>query len=209
MSWTVVIPVKPAEVGKSRLGQTPAVALAIALDTIAAAVGTGERVIVVTADASVAWEASALGASVVAETEPAGLDAAIAAGLPADDVDRAVLLGDLPALRSVDLASALADAARHPRAFVPDAEGTGTTLVTATAGSAFIHHFGASSAELHRAAGLAELPVPADSTLRRDVDLAEHLVGLEGLGPRTLAALAAAAAAAPEPQERSPTAPQN
>lgn len=181
---------KPADVGKSRLGLTPDVARAIALDTIAAAVDTGSRVVVVTADTVTADEAVALGADVVLETAPAGLAAAISLGLP-DDGPRAVLLGDLPALRSRDLAAALTDARGHPRAFVPDAEGTGSTLVTASAGLGLIHAFGPDSANRHRDAGLIELALPVDSSLRRDVDLAEHLAAarVAGLGPRTRAAL--------------------
>lgn len=181
---------KPADVGKSRLGLTPEVARAIALDTIAAAVGTGSRVVVVTADLTIAEKATALGAEAVLETAPTGLAAAISLGLP-DDGARAVLLGDLPALRPADLAAALADALGHPRAFVADTEGTGSTLVTASAGLSLIHAFGPDSANRHREAGLIELDVPPDSSLRRDVDLAEHLAAAAtaGLGPRTRAAL--------------------
>jgi len=187
VSWTVVIPVKPADEGKSRLGRTPGVARAIALDTIAAAVATDARIIVVTADRELAGE---IDADVVFEAAPTGLAAAIAAGLPSEDADRAVLLGDLPALRPEDLTSALTLAEKHPRAFVADAEGTGSTLVTARSGLAFVHHFGPSSAERHRALGLTELPIPADSSLRRDVDLDEHLWALGShLGPRTRAEL--------------------
>jgi 2-phospho-L-lactate guanylyltransferase len=190
--WTVVIPVKSAEVGKSRLGRSPDVVQAIALDTIAAAVAAGDvRVIVVTSDADLAAEASSLGADVVREDSPAGLDHAIDLGLARVTGARAVLLGDLPALRPADLAEALAAAAGHARAFVPDAEGTGSTLVTAAAGEPFVHNFGTSSADRHRAAGLAEVALPADSPLRRDVDLAEHLdaAAVAGLGARTRAAL--------------------
>ncbi|MCU1416545.1 MAG: 2-phospho-L-lactate guanylyltransferase [Schumannella sp.] len=192
MAWTIVIPVKPSGVGKSRLARSPDVVRAIALDTIAAAVATDDvRVIVVTADAAVAGEAVALGAAVVLEGAPTGLRDAIDLGLSAVEGWRAVLLGDLPALRPADLAAALDAATGHRQAFVPDAEGTGSTLVTAATGSPFVHHFGASSASLHRAAGLAELAVPPESTLRRDVDLAEHLeaAARAGLGPRTRQAL--------------------
>jgi 2-phospho-L-lactate guanylyltransferase len=187
VSWTVVIPVKSAEIGKSRLGRTPDVARAIALDTIAAALATGARIVVVTADRELAEQ---IDAEVVFEAAPAGLAAAIAAGLPSDESDRAVLLGDLPALRPEDLTAALTLADQYPRSFVADAEGTGSTLVTARSGLAFVHHFGPSSAERHRADGLAELAVPADSVLRRDVDLDEHLWVLGSLlGPRTREAL--------------------
>ena len=190
MSWTVVIPVRAP--GKTRLGRGPEFARAIALDTIAAAVAVEDaRVVVVTADGEVAREARLLGADVVLEDAPTGLSEAIDLGLRTVTGARAVLLGDLPALRTGDLGGALEAASGHAHAFVPDAEGTGSTLVTAAAGEPFTHEFGASSASRHRAAGLAELDLPADSTLRRDVDLAEHLeaAALAGLGPRTRAAL--------------------
>lgn len=190
MPWTVVIPVKPATVGKSRLGRSPDVVRALALDTIAAAVAARDvRVVVVTADAEVADAASELGAEVVPEAEASGLEAAIGAGLPADGW-RAVLLGDLPALQPAELEAALSAAAEYPAAFVPDAEGTGSTLVTAAPGVAFAHRFGPGSADLHRRLGLTELELADDSGLRRDVDLAEHLEA-PALGPRTRAALEA------------------
>lgn len=118
----------------------------------------------------------------------------------------AVLLGDLPALRAGDLDAALESAARHPLAFVPDAEATGTTLATARAGVALAPHFGADSAARHAAAGFADLlaadPAAIAPGLRRDVDTAAELrdaVAL-GAGPyttevvRTLAGLAGAPA---------------
>jgi 2-phospho-L-lactate guanylyltransferase len=118
----------------------------------------------------------------------------------------AVLLGDLPAMRAGDLDAALDAAARHPLAFAPDAEGTGTTLATARAGVAFVPHFGADSAARHAAAGFADLvaehPGAVAPGLRRDVDTAAELreaVAL-GVGPhtaevvRTLAGLAGAPA---------------
>lgn len=191
--WSIVIPVKPSAMAKSRLGASVALARAIALDTVAAAL-EASAVVVVTADDAVAAEAEALGARAVREPAPSGLDAAIAAGLAGLDAGPcAVLLGDLPALRSADLSAALVLASAHERAFVADAEGTGTTLVTASAGSPFIHAFGPDSARRHRELGLHELVLPPTSTLRRDVDLAEHLeqAADAGLGPRTRAVLAA------------------
>lgn len=103
----------------------------------------------------------------------------------------AVLLGDLPAMRASDLDAALEAAARHPLAFVPDAEGTGTTFATARAGTALEPHFGADSAARHAAAGFADLVATAAGAiapgLRRDVDTAAELreaVAL-GAGPHT------------------------
>jgi 2-phospho-L-lactate guanylyltransferase len=199
--WTVVIPVRAP--GKTRLGRGPGFARAIALDTIAAAVAVAD-VVVVTSDAEVAAGAAELGAETVLEDRPNGLESAIRAGLPRADRPRAVLLGDLPALRPRTLALALDSALEHERAFVPDADGTGTTLVTARTGSGFVHRFGEGSARAHRTSRLVELKLPVTSTLRRDVDLEEHLQSLgERLGPRTRAALSESPSPAPEPDGRS------
>jgi len=173
--WTVIIPVKPAAIGKSRLGLGPEVARAIAVDTVAAVVACDavDRVIVVTSDA--AFRPS--GTEVLLETVPSGIDAAVAAGaaLAGIDAPRAALLGDLPALDPAELAAALASAAHHPRSFVADHEGTGTTLVTSAPGKALRTAFGEASAARHRSLGLVELQVPADSSVRLDVDTPEQL----------------------------------
>ena len=200
--WSVVIPIKPSASAKSRLvaRDREALARAIALDTVAAvaACDAVDEVVLVTADAAiVAAVAADARIRVVDDGGAAGLTAAIALGLGAIPIDRhrAVLLGDLPALRPVDLATALVAATAHPLATVPDADGDGTVLVTALPGERLAPRFGPASAAEHRAAGFAPLPVLAESTLRRDVDTAEHLAAAArlGLGPRTAAALVVAA----------------
>jgi len=186
--WTVVIPVKPAAHGKSRLtgaGDRAALARAIALDTIEAACAVC-AVVVVTADAEVAAAARALGATVVDETAPAGLNAAIAAGVDATGPGhRAAMLGDLPALRPADLADALRRAAALERTVVADAEGTGSTLVTARAGVPWAAAFGDGSLARHLALGAVALD--AAPSLRRDVDTPAQLEAAArlGLGTRT------------------------
>ena len=199
-TWSLVVPVKPAAAGKSRLAvrDRESLARAIALDTIEAALAcpaVGELV-VVTSDPAVAAEASRLGARILDDAEAPGLGAAIAlglAGIPADR-PRAVLLGDLPALRPEDLAAALAAAAGVDLGTVRDADGEGTALVTAAPGVALEPRFGVGSAAAHLGAGFAPLPVREGSTLRRDVDTVEHLAEAArlGLGPRTAATLVAA-----------------
>jgi 2-phospho-L-lactate guanylyltransferase len=185
MLWTVIIPVKPAASGKSRLGLGPELARAIALDTVAAVVACDvvERVLVVTADPDLAPP----GAEVIPEDAPAGINAAIrAAAAESGSGPRAALLGDLPSLRPDDLAHALALAAEHPRAFVADHEQTGTTLVTATPGVELLTAFGTDSAARHRELGLVELSVPG-STVTMDVDTPEQLERAReaGLGAAT------------------------
>lgn len=202
--WVVVVPVKSSARGKSRL-EVPGVdrgdlARAIALDTLAAATACEAvlQVVVVTDDPALAREAAMIPAlRFVPEGESRGLDAAVAAGVAAVDpqgrMPRAALLGDLPSLRPEDLAAALRAAASVDRAVVADAEGTGSTLVTAGPGVEWASSFGEGSFARHVASGCTALEIPDASTLRRDVDTAAQLetaVSL-GVGPRTAAALGA------------------
>ena len=181
--WTIVVPVKGTVAAKSRLAATAELALAIALDTVEAALAVAPVIVVTPAAAPFA----ALGARVVADPG-GGLSAAIDTGIAVAQGNIAVLLGDLPALRPEELQTALDAAAAHPRAFVPDADGTGTVLITSTTDHASA--FGAGSAQRHREAGYVELDLPADSGLRSDVDTAEQLERLRGrLGKRTTAQL--------------------
>jgi 2-phospho-L-lactate guanylyltransferase len=203
--WTIIVPVKPAAVGKSRLTDVgtdrEALARAIALDTIAAAAAATRvaRVIVVTDDEGVRAEfRRSRIVEVLPEGDIRGLDAAIALGaaVAGQSTARAALLGDLPALRPTDLDEALEFAASVERGLVPDAETTGSTLVTARAGAVWVSAFGEDSAARHRLLGCTDLAVERDSTLRRDVDTAAQLtqaVAL-GVGAHTSAVLAAAAA---------------
>jgi len=199
--WTLVVPVKPAAAGKSRL-VVPGIdrvelARAIAVDTIeaAAACPAVVRLLVVTADEETAGAVRGLpGVEVLPDTAD-GLRTAIALGIDAAgaDADRAVLLGDLPALLPGELGHALALAATAGRAFVPDADGVGSALATARARLPFEPRFGADSAAAHRAAGFIELVLPAEWGLRRDVDTLEQLEAARSsgtLGPRTTALLA-------------------
>lgn len=185
LCWTVVIPVRPG--GKTRLTipgvDRAAIARAIALDTIEAAAEVAD-VRVVTTDASLALP----GTELVLEPHAQGIAEAVRRGLVGVTGPRAVLLGDVPGLLPADLAQALTLAEACERSAVADVEGTGTTLVAATAGHDLVPSFGPDSWRLHLASGFTALDVPPDSTLRRDVDLAEHLAG--PLGPRTSAVLA-------------------
>lgn len=192
--WTIIVPVKPPAVGKSRLRARADAAAAIALDTIEAAAAVAS-VLVVGSDPELAREAEAIpGVQAVLEGESRGIAAAIASGLEAAEAGTnvAVLLGDLPALRPEELEAALSAALAVPRAFVPDAEGTGTTLVTARAGTPLQTAFGRDSAARHEALGLLRLDVPVESGLRRDVDEPQHLGEAQrlGLGRRSALVLA-------------------
>lgn len=203
--WTVVVPLKEPSVGKSRLvGIEPVrradAALAMALDTLAAAaaaVGPG-RVVVVTGSRTIGAAARALGVRVVPDPGE-GLDAAFLAGADAARADRpatgvAALMGDLPCLRPADLRAVLAAAERHPRAVVADADGSGTTVLTAASGVALQPRFGVGSAARHAADAVV---LDAPTSVRLDVDDAPswRRTLASRPGPRT-SALAAVAAAA-------------
>lgn len=199
LSWSVVIPVKVLAHAKSRLAalagaSRPELALAMAADTVAAALACGAAgtVIVVTDDAAAADELSGLGAIVLPDEPAAGLNPALefgaahaAARWPGRGT--AALAADLPALRPAELGEALAAAGRRPEAFVADAAGTGTTLYTARPGAVFCPRFGPGSRDRHRRAGAVQLELPAVSGLRRDVDTPADLWQAEkiGLGLRT------------------------
>lgn len=185
--WTVVIPVKGTAGAKSRLGAAHELALAIALDTVAAASATSARVIVVTAADAAPFEA--LGAEVIADSG-GGLNAAARQGISHARGPVAVLLGDLPALQPAELEAALALAEAQELSMVADADTEGTALVAALRGASHSLAFGQGSRAAHLAAGYVELDVPAASGLRRDVDTAEQLTGLgDRVGPRTAALL--------------------
>lgn len=189
--WTAVIPVKRLGAAKSRLrGAVPdarheELALAMVRDTVAA-VGACEQVtevLVVTDDAEVAAAVAALGARVTPDRPAAGLNAAMSFG--ADTVvgpgrARAVLTGDLPALRPYELGAALLSA-EPGRSLVVDAAGTGTVLLTAGVGTALRPRFGAGSAAAHAASGARVLAGDWPG-LRQDVDTAEDLRAVLELG---------------------------
>jgi 2-phospho-L-lactate guanylyltransferase len=202
--WGVVLPVKRLGSAKSRLSTRPAaqrraLALAFALDVVAACAATSPAVLlVVTDDAEVGGAAADLGASVLADEPGSGLVPAFLLG--AEEVARAapeahlaLLVADLPALRAVDLTTAFAHAAQHERAFVADVAGTGTTLLTARPGVAPGPRFGSRSRAAHARSGAVELRDTGLVRLRCDVDTEVDLwhATTLGLGPHTAAALAA------------------
>jgi 2-phospho-L-lactate guanylyltransferase len=200
MTWSVVVPVKLLRTAKSRLQvfeptDRAALALAMALDTVAAAVACAEvaEVVVVTDDEQVAIAANGLGARVVADEPAAGLNAALVYGAtiarergPSGNV--AAVAADLPAMQPVELARVLAEATGVARAAVADADGDGTVVLTAVNGEALNPAYGEGSLERHRREGAVVLDVDAPG-LRRDVDTVTDLRAALalGCGPRTTA----------------------
>ncbi|MDX3242244.1 2-phospho-L-lactate guanylyltransferase [Streptomyces sp. ME18-1-4] len=205
MEWTLVIPLKPLALAKSRLADTatdglrPGLALAFAEDTVAAALASPavRDVAVVTDDALAGRTLAALGARIVPGEPRTGLNAALTHGAAAvravrPDSPLAALNADLPALRPTELARVLDAATEFPRAFLPDAAAIGTTLLAVAAGRELLPAFGTDSRARHHASGAVELLLDGVDSVRQDVDTGEDLrTALSlGVGPRTAAAAA-------------------
>ncbi|EST39204.1 hypothetical protein N566_03245, partial [Streptomycetaceae bacterium MP113-05] len=189
VEWRLVVPLKPLARAKSRLGATagdavrPGLALAFAQDTVSAALACrAVRGVVVVTDDPVATAAlEALGADTVRDVPARGLNAALAHGVAAvrsgpagPAVPVAALGADLPALRPEELGRVLAAAAVHQRAFLADAAGVGTTLLSALPDSELAPAFGDDSRDRHLASGAVELTTAAlggtdVAGVRRDV----------------------------------------
>lgn len=206
--WSVVVPAKRLPLAKTRLTPLPEgltgppqaahdrLVLALLADTVAAALACSAvaGVLVVTDDPDAAAEVTRLGAGTVPDEPDRGLNAALAHGARATGGTAvAALSSDLPALRPRELAAALAAADAAPRCFVADAQGSGTTLLTA-AGTDLAPAFGAGSAQRHRAGGAVPLTGRWPG-LARDVDTPADLRAalVLGVGPHTAALLLGAA----------------
>jgi 2-phospho-L-lactate guanylyltransferase len=198
-SWSVVVPAKRLDVAKTRLRPLTAglapdaharLVLALLADTVAAATGCGVvgDVVVVTDDPAAAEVVRGLGARTVADEPDRGLNPALEHGArSARRTAVAALSSDLPALRPAELAAALAAAEAGPRSFVADAQGTGTTLLTAL-DVTLAPAFGPGSAVAHRTGGAVGLTGDWPG-LTRDVDTEADLrAALDlGVGPHTAA----------------------
>jgi 2-phospho-L-lactate guanylyltransferase len=197
--WAVVVPVKRLAVAKTRLAAygdrtRRELALAFAADVVVATLDCPivAQVLVVTDDEDAAAVLAALGARVVRDDPDAGLNPALAHGAdllreetPTSGV--ATVSADLPALRGEDLRVALSAVPAGGRAFVTDADGTGTTLLAAAAPAPLAPRYGPGSRSRHLASGAVELAGTA--RLRRDVDTPtdlEEALRL-GVGPHTAA----------------------
>ena len=186
-----MIPVKRLTAAKSRLrGAVPAhrhadLALAMVRDTATAVLGSDAvgELVVVTDDPVVREALTGLGARVVPDRPGADLNGAMRYG--ADEVaglsrHRAVLAGDLPALRPAHLDAALRFAAER-RSFVADAAGTGTVLLAVPPGQELDPRFGIGSATAHERSGAR--PLTGDwPGLRQDVDTPTDLSAVLALG---------------------------
>lgn len=192
--WSLVVPLKPLAVAKSRLAAAvgasrPGLALAFAQDTVAGALACAAvaDVVVVTDDAEAGRELARLGARIVPDAPAAGLNAALAHG--AREIRRArpgaavaAMNADLPALRPPELLRVLEAASVFPRAFLADAAGIGTTLLSAAPDVELTPSFGGPSRARHSASGAAEIALADVESVRRDVDTGADLRTALALG---------------------------
>jgi 2-phospho-L-lactate guanylyltransferase len=207
-AWSVVVPAKRLPLAKTRLTPLPAdldgppetahdrLVLALLADTVAAALASPAvaGVLVVTDDPAAAGTVTRLGARTVPDVPDRGLNPALAHGARVTGAAAvAALSSDLPALHPEELTAALAAAEVTARCFVADAQGTGTTLLTAV-GTDLSPAFGAGSAQRHAAGGAVPL-TGGWQGLQRDVDTPEDLEAARalGVGPHTAALLGGAA----------------
>lgn len=190
-----VVALKPSAYAKSRLGLPDPLrqrlAETMALDTLRALTAVLPRVLVVSGQPVLASRLARAGvrAEVVAEPAPTGINAALAYGadrLRADGVETVLAcVGDLPALRPDSVRRVLTAARTHPRAFLADATGVGTTMLVAT-GVPLGPGFSGRSAARHRAGGA--MPLTEDALggpladARQDVDTEVDLATAIGLG---------------------------
>lgn len=199
--WTLLVPVKPLDLAKSRLA--PAVGrlgrrslvLAMADDVLTTCLATPgvSDVRVVTSDPEVLALAGRLGLRTVPDPAQASADrdesgsdplnrtlAAAMADLPGWV---GVVTADLPELRPGTLGRILHAAARHRHSVVPDHLAAGTTMAFWTAAASDrVPRFGADSAERFRNQGGAVSLAGIDPSgiSRRDVDTPEDLSALPG-----------------------------
>jgi 2-phospho-L-lactate guanylyltransferase len=205
--WSLVIPVKRLSAAKSRLAPLPTarradLALAFVHDCVTAALAAPEvgQVVVATADAAAAASLAGLGAHIALEPPGAAAVEAVAADGAQTRLNAAIsfaaglslrerpelrvgaLTGDLPSLRSRELSAVLhlADTIGG-RSFVPDAAGTGTTLLLGAADGALDPRFGSDSRARHARGGAAEL-LGVGRTVRQDVDTLADLEAALRLG---------------------------
>ncbi|MFF2059999.1 2-phospho-L-lactate guanylyltransferase [Rhodococcus qingshengii] len=183
--WDVVVPFRDLECAKTRLAVECKrdLALAFLRDTLAA-LSSSSRIaslIVVSRDAGL----SKLIDVPVIEDEGNGIDAALEVGFRSLSASRphshsAVVLPDLPTLSSGDIDRFLDVASYIPRAFVPDATGSGTTCLSARDG-VLNSAFGVKSAQHHSQLGYEAVLLSVPS-LRLDVDTVEDLMRAAQLG---------------------------
>jgi 2-phospho-L-lactate guanylyltransferase len=196
----VIIPIKPPQIAKSRLGSTlrqastAEFAAAFAKDVVAvtAHVANVDRVVAVTSDSSLTRELESSGAHVL--SEPVLLTGDLNAVLKFAQGEVlsqhphcpiAIVTADLATIQPAALVVLLDSARQSEFGYVADHTGSGTSLLINRSGRAVTTEFGPQSASAHRALGFDDLTEFADDSLRLDVDTPDDLERaiVVGLGP--------------------------
>ncbi|KAA1379877.1 2-phospho-L-lactate guanylyltransferase [Aeromicrobium fastidiosum] len=203
MNATVIVPVKPWALSKSRLGvdaRRADLARAFALDVLeqvgnASSVG---QLVIVSAEVELGSVARGHGAVLLTDRPmlaPNMLNVAIDRGRRwamsrRPDAPVVVVPADLAALTAVALDSALTAMSEYQRAFVPDASDRGTTLSWAHDPALLLTQYGHDSAKRHVHDGVKAVR-HVDPRVRQDVDTREDLreVRRLGVGQHTQAVL--------------------
>jgi 2-phospho-L-lactate guanylyltransferase len=194
-SVAAVIAIKPIEHAKSRLAVPDPLrrrlAWTMALDTLSALCGALPHVLVVSDQPALEarLRRAGLAVEVISESGHVGINSALTRGalrLHAQGFTSVVAcVGDLPALRSESVARVLDASRSHPRSFVADASGVGTTMLVAH-DVELAPLFQGRSAAAHHASGAVSLAAEAIGSpvadARCDVDTEADLAAAIGLG---------------------------
>jgi 2-phospho-L-lactate/phosphoenolpyruvate guanylyltransferase len=197
-----VLALKPIEHAKSRLAVPDPLrrrlALTMALDTLSALCRALPHVLVVSDQPALEarLRRTGIAAEVISESGHIGINSALSRGaltLHAQGFTSVLAcVGDLPALRPESVLRILDASRSHPRSFVADASGVGTTMLIAH-DVELAPQFQGRSAAAHYASGAVSLSEEAIgwpvADARRDVDTEADLVAAIGLGmgPETTA----------------------
>ncbi|WP_165821303.1 NTP transferase domain-containing protein [Nocardioides gansuensis] len=180
---------KDARVAKTRLQlpreETRQLAVSLAAATVRTSFAAEKvgAVLVVTGDQDISLDAVQVGAEVVAEPRPLGINLAAALGRQRalelrPHAPVAVLVADLPALHPSDLDAVVAEfIAEGAPLFVADHEGTGTTFLIHGPDTLPGFGFGRSSAAMHWRLGYRRARTGPRS-LRWDLDTPQDLAAL-------------------------------
>ncbi len=199
-SAAAVIAIKPIEHAKSRLAVPDPLrrrlAWTMALDTLAALCRALPHVLVVSDQPALEGRLrrAGLAVEVISESGHVGINSALTRGalrLHAQGFTSILAcVGDLPALRPESIARVLDASRPHPRSFVADASGVGTTMLIAH-DVELAPQFQGRSAASHHASGAVSLAAEAIGSpvadARCDVDTeADLAAAIElGVGPAT------------------------
>lgn len=187
-----MVPAKRIDAAKTRLAPDSHrgdLALAFLDDALRAISACPQitRIIVVTGDEAIAQIARMRGAEIIAEPNPAGLNAAVRAGAEEATGPVIAIAADLPALTPKALACVLELAETCDRALLCDAQGTGTAMLLAAQPEALHPMFGEGSRARHVNDGCTDLGLDvrfahALAPARRDVDTAVDLADAVRIG---------------------------